>query len=75
MTTDTEAGFGGGKYDEELNAARAMTGGNVLLIVMEGKKGSGFAVAVDDRVLPHIPAILRGVANQIEGLTASSSKN
>jgi hypothetical protein len=51
-----KAGLGGGKYEPELEAAQAATGGSVLLIVVEGKKGTGFAVAATLEVIGGIPA-------------------
>ncbi len=60
--------MGPGKYDPECtrdlmeNQADA-----VLLIVLGGKKGSGFSIAtLSAEILVAVPAILRDTANQIE---------
>ena len=69
MTTQ----LGGGKYDPELGAALEATGAAVvLLVVIGGDRGDGFAVAVNEARLPaacvraEIPSLLRALAEGIE---------
>ena len=61
--------LGPGKYDELASAAREVAEAEaVILIVLNGKRGSGFSVqghGVD--ITASLPAILRGVADDIEG--------
>ena len=64
---------GGGKYDPELRTAQASTGaGVVVLIVVGGDRGDGFALAVDEQwaapkdALHQVPAILRAIAESVE---------
>lgn len=57
---------GPGKYDDAATAARAITGGSVLLIVIDGKQGGGFSVQIEDpTLLEKIPDILETVARNI----------
>lgn len=59
--------LGPGKYDEECTKIREETmAGGVLLIVMKGKKGSGFSVQAPFEAILGLPAILRDTARQIE---------
>jgi len=65
---------GGGKYDPELGSALEATGAAVvLLVVIGGDRGDGFAVAVNEARLPaafvrnEVPALLRALAESIEG--------
>ncbi len=56
----------GGKYDEAAAAARAISGGNVLLIVIGGVKGQGFCCHCEDpRVLDALPDVLDEVSRSI----------
>lgn len=57
---------GPGKYDAECTRAREMTGGGVVLIVLEGKAGAGFAVQASLDQLLDLPKTLRTVADGIE---------
>lgn len=57
---------GPGKYDAACTAARELTGGSVLLIVLGGKLGSGFAVQAEERYAAEMPRLLRAVADEIE---------
>lgn len=59
---------GAGKYDEACTAAREATRGQaVALIVVAGRRGSGFSVQCDDRqFLQVLPDVLRVMADQIE---------
>lgn len=57
---------GVGKYDDACAAARKMTGGSVLLIVIDGKHGSGFSVSVLGDVINQVPGVLRYMADDID---------
>lgn len=59
---------GPGKYDNECEVARELTGAaGVLLIVFNGNRGSGFSATITDpAILQAIPAVLRSVADDIE---------
>jgi hypothetical protein len=59
---------GGGKYDAEMKTVMAATGGEVVcVIVIEGNRGSGFAVGCNtpERLLG-LPRILRDMADSID---------
>lgn len=57
---------GAGKYDDECTQARATTEADgVVLIVLNGKKGSGFSVQAPGPVLEMMPDMLEGLAQQI----------
>jgi hypothetical protein len=57
-----------GKYDEACTQARIATRAvGVLLVVIEGDKGTGFSVQTHDKEVLHVlPAILRLTADEIE---------
>lgn len=59
---------GPGKYDDACGAAREATGGEtVILIVVNGTKGSGFAVqSVKAASVVALPRLLRDTAHLIE---------
>lgn len=63
---------GPGKYDEACTAARESTEGEaVVLIVFNGKMGSGFSVQMVDPMKEEafaraLPEILRHTANEME---------
>lgn len=61
--------LGPGIYDDECTEAREATKAQtVLLMVMGGAKGNGFSVqSTDALVQVKLPAILRSIADQIEG--------
>jgi hypothetical protein len=61
--------LGPGKYDEIATIAREAAGAlAVILIVLDGTHGSGFSVqAVGEDISTHLPALLRTVADGIEG--------
>ena len=61
--------IGPGKYDEICTAAREVTNAEaVVMIVLGGKYGSGFSVqAIGEDISASLPALLRDVANSIEG--------
>jgi hypothetical protein len=58
--------IGPGKYDAALSLARAATGGCAILIVVDGKHGSGFACQTLPATMRMIPSLLRQVADDIE---------
>lgn len=59
--------IGPGKYDELATQAReAAKARGVILILIEGDKGAGFAVQGDFELTLAIPSILRSIADQIE---------
>jgi hypothetical protein len=59
--------WGPGKYDEATTAARLATGARgVILIVIGGRHGNGFAAQLDAESLLTIPQTLRWLADQIE---------
>lgn len=63
--------MGAGKYDAECEAAREATSALVtLLIVLDGKRGSGFSLTalagVQNTAIEKVPQLLRTVANQVE---------
>lgn len=60
-----------GKYDKECEVAfKATQAALAMLIVVDGRHGNGFSVtmvpAAKDKLLPHVPTILRAVADDIE---------
>lgn len=58
---------GPGKYDDACTAAREATKAvAVLLVVIEGEQGNGFAVqTLEPDLLPVLPALLRVLADKI----------
>lgn len=60
--------LGRGRYDDEATAAREETGAQgIVLIVLAGDKGNGFAVQVrSPYLLKRLPEMLRTMAEQIE---------
>jgi hypothetical protein len=59
--------IGPGKYDDICTAARdnAMAEG-ALVIIFNGKRGSGFSAQLSFELMAQIPTILRDTADQIE---------
>jgi hypothetical protein len=59
---------GPGKYDDLATYVRTQSNGAaVIVIVIDGAKGSGFSVQTEDPVLvQHLPELLRDTAMQIE---------
>lgn len=57
---------GAGKYDTEATLAQESTGGGVILIVLQGERGTGFSAQLTREQMRVMPAILRNVADQIE---------
>ena len=60
--------LGPGKYDHLATAARQVAQARgVIVIVFEGKDGSGFSIQTrDPQLIVRVPAILRDVADGIE---------
>lgn len=59
--------IGAGKYDDEATRVREATGARaVLLLVLEGRNGSGFQVQGPPGYLAQLPELLRAVAASIE---------
>lgn len=58
---------GPGKYDALATAARTKAkAGGVILIVLDGSRGSGFSVQATAAVTLRLPVLLRTLADQIE---------
>jgi len=58
---------GPGIYDEDLTEIREnLDAKGAILIVIEGKKGSGFSCQISKLVTLNLPSILRQLADQIE---------
>lgn len=58
---------GPGKYDDICTMARKEANGKgALLIVIEGKEGSGFSAQLPADILQTVPSMLRNVADEIE---------
>jgi hypothetical protein len=67
MQSVTEEGFMVTKYERVAEVARVMTEGEaVVLVVLNGKEGSGFAVHAESGLNELLPSILRRVAKMIE---------
>ena len=55
------------KYERVAEVARVMTEGEaVVLVVLNGKEGTGYAVHADSGLNELLPSILRRVAKMIE---------
>jgi hypothetical protein len=66
MQSITEEGFMGSKYERVAQVARVMTEGEaVVLVVLNGKEGSGYAVQAESGLNELLPSILRRVAKII----------
>ena len=67
---------GPGKYDAVATLAREHTGAvAVILCVIEGRYGNGFSVQTQDQLLlPHVPALLRQMADMIEADVACEAR-
>jgi hypothetical protein len=57
--------LGSGKYDAVCTMVREITGGGVIVIVLDGIYGSGFAAQTDAAALKALPDILENMAAQI----------
>lgn len=60
--------IGPGKYDEEATMVRERTKAlGVMVIVLGGNKGEGFAAQfADETLMYHVPEMLRTMAQQID---------
>lgn len=59
--------LGPGKYDDEATRVRFDTQAEgVILVVLNGAKGSGFSAQLSLPLTLNLPMILRDIANQIE---------
>ena len=59
--------MGPGKYDEEATLVMEKTNAQgVILIVIGGTKGEGFAVQATLQVTLALPSMLRNIADQVE---------
>lgn len=59
--------IGTGRYDDECTAAReAAEAEGAILLVLNGKRGSGFSAQLPADMTIAIPDVLRSVAAQIE---------
>jgi hypothetical protein len=56
---------GPGKYDDMCALVREQVGGNVVVMVFGGKRGSGFAVQADAATTLRLPELLESMAKQI----------
>jgi hypothetical protein len=62
--------IGPGKYDDECSFVRIEThAAGVLLLIIDGDKGSGFSVQAPLLVQVALPALLRELADNIEADT------
>ena len=67
MQSITDVHFMDTKYDRVAEVARVMTEGEaVVLVVLNGKEGSGYAVHAENGLNELLPSILRRVAKMIE---------
>jgi hypothetical protein len=66
MQSITDEGFLETKYERVAEVARVMTEGDaVVLVVLNGKEGTGYAVHGDSGLNELLPSILRRVAKMI----------
>lgn len=66
--------FGPGKYDDEATKVRASTqASGVIVIVIGGDRGEGFACQATLEVTLTLPKMLRSIADQIEESTPRNS--
>jgi hypothetical protein len=56
---------GPGKYDDLCSLVRERSGGEVIVIVIDGDKGSGFSFQGDEATLERLPDVLEIVAKQM----------
>lgn len=57
---------GPGKYGPCAQALRNLTGGGIVLIVLDGDLGSGISIKVDERHMRVLPTLLRALAEQVD---------
>jgi hypothetical protein len=58
--------IGAGKYDPECTALQEKLGGGIILLVIDGARGSGFSVTATLKVVASLPELLRHMADGIE---------
>lgn len=59
---------GPGKYDEQCTRVREATKADgVIVMVINGDKGTGYGAQLHPLIGPLVPQILRNVADQMEG--------
>lgn len=59
--------FGPGKYDDLATEVRTKAKADgVLLLIVDGTKGSGFSAQLPPLLTAKLPAILRSIADQID---------
>jgi hypothetical protein len=56
---------GPGKYDDLCTLVRERSGGEVIVIVIDGDKGSGFSFQGDPATVERLPDLLEVVAKQM----------
>lgn len=57
---------GAGKFDKECTEARKSAGAvNAVLIIVDGKSGSGFSVQGTDEFLSRLPDLLEYMAKEV----------
>lgn len=62
----------GGLYDAAIEELRQKFGADAcLLIVLSGSEGTGFSAAMPDDLKPHLPALFRSIAQEIEDALAT----
>lgn len=57
--------IGPGKYDDMCSYVREQVGGSVIVIVVDGNRGNGFACQTGVETVLALPDILESVARQI----------
>lgn len=66
--------FGPGKYDELCSYVREdAAAAGVIVIVLDGKNGSGFSCQASIEITVQLPKMLRDIANQIDQSFANFS--
>jgi hypothetical protein len=59
--------LGPGKYDAEVSELRKrLKAHGILLLVLDGERGSGFSAQLPLDVTMNMPTVLRDLANEIE---------
>ena len=65
--------IGPGEYDDEATLVRERThAAGVILIVVGGDRGAGFAVQATPEATLDLPAVLRSIADQIDADTMTA---
>lgn len=60
--------LGAGRYDEEVTELRErLKAQGILLLVVNGERGSGFSAQLSTDDVFALPSVLRQMADQIEG--------